>query len=55
MLMVPVRYSRHTYSMIDRSETFTVSVPVNKDLKKRNLPTAVQSLVVMLIKSKNVV
>ncbi len=34
MLMVPVRYSRHTYSMIDRSETFTVSVPVNKDLKK---------------------
>jgi len=34
MLMVPVRYSRHTYSMIDRSETFTVSVPVNKNLKE---------------------
>jgi len=34
IMMVPVRYSRHTYSMIDGSDTFTVSVPVEKDMKK---------------------
>lgn len=34
VMMVPVRYSRHTYKMIDAAETFTVSVPVNKDLKE---------------------
>lgn len=34
MLMVPVRYSRHTYSMIDRAKEFTVSVPVKRDLKE---------------------
>lgn len=33
ILMVPVRYSRHTYTMIDDVQSFTVSVPVNKDLK----------------------
>lgn len=34
VLMVPVRYSRHTYSMIDHAKTFTVSVPVSKNLKE---------------------
>lgn len=34
MLMVPVRYSRHTYSMIDSAQDFTVSVPVEKNLKE---------------------
>lgn len=34
IMMVPVRYSRHTYSIIEKSDTFTVSVPVNVDLKK---------------------
>jgi len=34
VLMVPVRYSRHTWPMIDHAETFTVSVPVNKELKE---------------------
>lgn len=34
IMMVPVRYSRHTYSMIDGSDTFTVSVPVQSDKKK---------------------
>ena len=33
ILMVPVRYSRHTYSLINHAETFTVSVPVTKKLK----------------------
>ncbi|MCD4712591.1 MAG: flavin reductase family protein [Clostridiales bacterium] len=34
ILMVPVRYQRHTYSMIDQAQTFSVSVPVHKDMKK---------------------
>ncbi len=34
IMMVPVRYSRYTYSMIDGSDTFTVSVPVQSDMKK---------------------
>lgn len=34
VFMVPVRYTRHTYSMIDRVESFSVSVPVDQDLKK---------------------
>ena len=33
MLVVPVRYSRHTYTMINTAQTFTVSVPVKKDMK----------------------
>jgi flavin reductase (DIM6/NTAB) family NADH-FMN oxidoreductase RutF len=33
ILMVPVRYSRHTYTLINHAETFTVSVPVTKNLK----------------------
>ncbi len=35
MLMVMVRKSRHTYDIIEKSDNFTVSVPVNKDLKKQ--------------------
>lgn len=34
ILVVPVRYSRYTYSVIDKCDTFTVSVPINNDLKK---------------------
>ncbi|MDW7660936.1 MAG: flavin reductase family protein [Bacillota bacterium] len=34
ILIVPVRYQRHTYSMIDQAQTFSVSVPVHKDMKK---------------------
>lgn len=34
ILMVPVRYSRYTHSLIDNATSFTVSVPIAKDLKK---------------------
>ncbi len=34
ILMVTVRYSRHTYGLLDGAKEFTVSVPVNVDLKK---------------------
>lgn len=34
ILMVPVRYSRYTYTLIDNASSFTVSVPIQKDLKK---------------------
>lgn len=34
ILMVMVRKSRHTYEIIEKADNFTVSVPVNKDLKK---------------------
>jgi len=34
VLMVPVRYSRYTHSLIDNATSFTVSVPVNINLKK---------------------
>lgn len=34
ILMVMVRKSRHTYELIEKADNFTVSVPVNKDLKK---------------------
>jgi flavin reductase (DIM6/NTAB) family NADH-FMN oxidoreductase RutF len=34
ILMVPVRYARHTYSMIDQAESFSVSVPIDQDMKK---------------------
>ncbi len=33
ILMVPVRYARYTYSLIDKAETFTVSVPIHNNLK----------------------
>ena len=31
--MVPVRKSRYTHGLIEKSGEFTVSVPLNKDLK----------------------
>lgn len=34
ILMVMVRKSRHTYGVIEESNNFTLSVPVNVDLKK---------------------
>ena len=34
VLMVPVRYQRYTYEMIENTESFTVSVPVNRDMKE---------------------
>ncbi len=34
VMMVPVRYSRYTYDFIDKTDNFTVSVPVNKKMKE---------------------
>lgn len=34
VMMVPVRYSRYTYKLIDNATSFTVSIPIAKDLKK---------------------
>ena len=34
IFMVAVRYSRHTYSLIEKSREFTVSMPHEKDLRK---------------------
>jgi Conserved protein/domain typically associated with flavoprotein oxygenases, DIM6/NTAB family len=34
VLMVPVRYSRYTHTLIENATSFTVSLPVTKDLKK---------------------
>ena len=34
IFMVAVRYSRHTYSLIEKSREFTVSMPLEKDLLK---------------------
>jgi flavin reductase (DIM6/NTAB) family NADH-FMN oxidoreductase RutF len=34
ILTVAVRYSRHTYEMLDKSGEFTVSVPAEKDMRK---------------------
>lgn len=34
VFIVMVRYSRHTYEMLEKSEYFTVSVPLYADLKK---------------------
>lgn len=34
ILMVMVRKSRHSYGIIEKADNFTVSVPVNMDLKK---------------------
>ena len=33
IFMVPVRKSRYTHGLIEKSGEFTVSVPLNKDLK----------------------
>lgn len=32
---VEVRYSRYTYELLEKTNEFTVSVPLNKDLKKQ--------------------
>jgi len=34
IFMVAVRYSRYTYNLIDNAKEFTVSMPINKDLRK---------------------
>ena len=34
VMMVPVRYSRYTHNLIHEAQSFTVCVPINKDLKK---------------------
>lgn len=34
VFMVMVRYSRHTYSLIEKADCFTVSVPLHGQLKK---------------------
>jgi flavin reductase (DIM6/NTAB) family NADH-FMN oxidoreductase RutF len=34
IFMVGVRYSRHTYRMLQSSGEFTVSIPIDKELKK---------------------
>jgi len=34
ILTVAVRYSRHTYELLDKSGVFTVSVPAEKDMRK---------------------
>ncbi len=32
--MAVVRYSRHTYDILEKSKEFTVSVPLTRDMKK---------------------
>ncbi len=34
IFMVAVRYSRYTYNLLEGSKEFTVSIPINKELKK---------------------
>lgn len=34
IFMVAVRYSRHTYDLIEKAKEFTVSIPLANDLKK---------------------
>lgn len=34
IFMVAVRYSRHTYRLIDHAKEFTVSIPLRNDLRK---------------------
>ena len=34
IFMVAVRYSRHTYNLMEKAKDFTVSIPIEKDLKK---------------------
>ena len=34
IMMVPVRYSRYTHTLIHNAQSFTVCVPITKDLKK---------------------
>ena len=34
IFMVAVRYSRYTYNLLEKARDFTVSIPIEKDLKK---------------------
>ncbi len=34
MFMVVVRYSRYTYTMLEKSQEFSVSIPIDEDLKE---------------------
>ncbi len=34
IFLVMVRYSRHTYQLLENAKEFTVSIPINKDLRK---------------------
>ena len=34
VFLVPVRKSRYTYELLEQSGEFTISIPVNKDLRK---------------------
>ncbi|OOB77404.1 MAG: hypothetical protein BEN19_02020 [Epulopiscium sp. Nuni2H_MBin003] len=34
MFMVLVRYSRHTYTLLENSQQFSVSIPIDNDLKE---------------------
>ena len=34
IFMVAVRYSRYTYNLLEKATDFTVSIPIEKDLKK---------------------
>ncbi|WP_432662244.1 flavin reductase family protein [Wukongibacter baidiensis] len=34
IFMVAVRYSRYTYELLEKTDEFTVSVPLSKDMKK---------------------
>lgn len=34
IFMVMVRFSRYTYDLLERAKEFTISIPINKDLKK---------------------
>ena len=43
ILMVMVRYSRHTYGMLEKAGEFTLSVPLNRDLSKELLICGRQS------------
>ena len=43
VIMVAVRKSRHTYRFIESTDSFTVSVPLNTDLKKTLMGTGTKS------------
>lgn len=34
IFMIAVRYSRYTYDILEKAKDFTISVPINKNLKK---------------------
>lgn len=43
ILVVAVRYSRYTYSLIEKADDFSVSIPLNDDLKKSLAAAGTQS------------